>query len=107
MCGVQTGELTCPDRAYGPGGESLVWHGEETGSREVGVGYGLWGREGDTAPVPSVPRPCGRGEGIAGPRLLTLSTMPSPGTHALWSVDLNECGFAVVELGFGATCDVS
>lgn len=33
--------------------------------------------------------------------------MPSPGTHALCSVGLNECGFATIKLGFGVPCDVS
>jgi len=68
----------------------------------MGVGYGLWGRRGDMVLIPLVPRPCRYRERVVG-----LSLLPSPGTHALCSVSLNERGFAVVELGFGATCDVT
>lgn len=83
-----------------------MWRREETGSREMGVGYGLWGGGGDTVPVPWDLRPHMCGEGIVAPGLLPLSTVPPPGTHALCSIGLNERGLATVEPGFGDVCGV-
>lgn len=57
--------------------------------------------------IPSVPRPLQGPTRGCGLSLLPLHTVPSPGTHALCSISLNECGFAVVEVGFGAACIVT
>lgn len=75
---------------------------EETGSREMGSGVG----GGDRVPVPWDLSPHMCGEGIVAPGLLPPSTVPPPGTHALCPIGLNERGFATVEPGFGAVCDV-
>lgn len=78
--------------AQGPGGESLVRWREDTRSRRV------WSRRGDMVLIPLVPRP------LQGPTsLLPLLAV----THTLCSISLNECGFAVVEVGFGAACIVT
>ena len=108
---VRTGELTCPGGARGAGPRGLevrAWCGA---GRRLGAERWAWGMGsgvggGDTVPVPWDLRPHMCGEGIVAPGLLPLSTVPSPGTHALCSIGLNERGLATVEPGFGDVCDV-